>query len=104
VLLHGAVDAEHEDIVAHHLRVVGHKVTIIDAFVFVLSHALVRLHRQMAAKAARRPRRMADLAVHVLVAVRERPFALIRRHRHLAPFLAVALQRFGITRLRIVIR
>src|SRR4051794_26327638 len=63
VLFHRPIDAELEDIVADHLRIVAGKVPIDDAFKLILHHPLVRLHREMAAKAARRPGRMADLAV-----------------------------------------
>ncbi len=79
VLLHRAVDPEHEDVVAHHLRIVGGEVAIHHAFVFVQRHALVRLHRQMATEAARRPRGVADLAIHRAVVVREMDASARRR-------------------------
>src|SRR5437762_686846 len=81
VFLYGAVDAEHEDVVAYDLWIVGCEISVGDAFEFILRYALVRFHRQMTAETARRPRCMTNLAIHRAVIVRE---------RH-APLLAVIL-------------
>ena len=78
ILLHRAVDAEHENVVAHDLRIVGGEVAVGHAFEFVLRHALVRLHRQMTAETARRPRGVTDLAIHRAVVVRESATCSVR--------------------------
>src|SRR6267143_4516078 len=61
VFLHRAVNAEHENIVAHDLWIVGRVIPIGDAFEFVLWHTLVRFHRQMTTETTRCPRRVTDL-------------------------------------------
>ena len=105
VFLHRAVDPEHENIVAHYLRIVGGEVPVHRALELVLRHALVRLHREMAAETAGGPRGVADLAIHRAVVVREFHPALARFGRNAAaPGLAVAQQRFRIGRFRIVMR
>ena len=55
VLLHRAINAKHEHIVAHDLRVIGCKIAIHHALILVQWHALVCLHRKVTAKATRRP-------------------------------------------------
>ena len=55
ILFHRAVDAEHENVVAHDLRIVGGEIAVGDAFKFVLRRPLVRVHRQMATETTRRP-------------------------------------------------
>src|ERR1700730_12523572 len=55
VLLYRAVDAEHEDVVAHHLWVVGSEVSIGHAFEFILRDALVGFHRQVTTETTRGP-------------------------------------------------
>ena len=55
---------EHEDVVAHDLRIVGREIAIGHALEFVQRHALVGFHRQMATETTRRPRGVADLAIH----------------------------------------
>src|SRR5713226_6420213 len=55
VFLHRAVDPEHEDVIAYHLRIVSREISVGDAFEFVLGYALVRFHRQMAAETTCRP-------------------------------------------------
>src|SRR5260370_11275307 len=64
VFLHGAVNAEHEDVVAHDLWIVGREISVGDAFEFILRHTLVRFHRQMTAETSRRPRSLPPLATH----------------------------------------
>src|ERR1700716_3155305 len=71
VFLYRAVDPEHEDIVAHHLRIVGGKISIGYTFEFILRDALVRFHRQVTTETTRRPRRVTDLAIHRAIVVRE---------------------------------
>ena len=55
VLFNGAVDAKHEYIVAHDLRIVSRKIAVNDSFELIQRHPLIRLHREMTAKTARRP-------------------------------------------------
>ena len=105
LFLHGAVDAEHEDVVAYDLWIVGCEISVGDAFEFILRYALVRFHRQMTAETARRPRCVTDLAIHRRVVVREFDAPFFRGGWHnTAPFSAVASQRFRVSRLRIVVR
>ena len=66
---HVAVAGQHEHVVAQGLEVVGDVVARHVALVVQGGHLLVRLLRQMAAEAARVPRRMAGDAAHVLIAV-----------------------------------
>ena len=76
VVLDRAVDAEHVDVVARDLRVVGRVVAREAALVAVALGAPVRLDRKVAAAAARGPRAMAGVAQHLVLAVR----ALVLRH------------------------
>ena len=85
ILLHGAVDPEHENVVAHDLRIVGGEIAIGHAFEFVLRHALIRFHRQMTTETACRPRGVTDLAIHRAVVVRERRSAALLRCRSEQP-------------------
>ena len=64
IFLYRGVDSEHENVVAHDLRIVSREISIGDAFEFILRHVLIGFHRQMATETARRPRRVADLAIH----------------------------------------
>ena len=107
VLLYRAVDAEHENVVAHDLRIVGREIAIGDAFEFIQRHALVRFHRQMTAETTGRPGGVTDLAIHRAVIVREIARAALLRlsaRARRAPGLAVAPQRFRVSGLRIVVR
>ena len=73
-----AVFAQHEDVVAQHLEVVGRVVARGLALEVAVRHLGVGAHREVAAEAARHPRRVAGVARHRLVRVRE--LALVRRH------------------------
>ena len=88
VILDLAVHAEEEHVVARDLRVVGGEVAGEAAFVFVPLGLPVRLDRQMAAAATRRPRGVAGVAQHLVFVVR----ALFLRHVG-APALRVGIHR-----------
>ena len=96
---HRAVDAEHEDIVAQHLEVIRRPVPRRRAFVVQHRPLLVRGLRQMAAEAARHPRRVAGVAGHSRVGVRQ-----AARRVGAAPAHAVALHGLGEGRARVVAR
>ena len=102
VLLHRAINAKHEHIVPDDLRVISREIAVKSALKLVQRHTLVGLHRKMAAETARRPRGMADLAIHAPVIMRERCLALRARQRHVAPSLAVALDGLRMGGLRII--
>ena len=108
IFLHRPVDAEHENVVAHDLRIVGGEIAVGHAFEFVLRHALVRFHRQMTTETTRRPRGVTDLAIHRAVIVRESRGNVVLAGRWLrnsaAPCFAIAPQCLGVGRLRIVVR
>src|SRR3546814_1263919 len=63
------VPAELEHFVARHLRIIGREVARLLALEMVHLGLPVRLDRQVAAPAARRPRQMAGEAGHAIVAV-----------------------------------
>ena len=104
ILFHRAVEPEHENVVAHDLRIVGRKIAIGHAFEFVLRDALVRFHRQVTTETTRRPRGVTDLAIHRAVVVRETLAAVFRRGRNRSPRRPIARQRLRIGRLRVVVR
>ena len=68
---YGAVDAEHEAVVTKHLEIISRPVARVQAFVVQHRFALVRHHREMAAKTIRRPRSVAGVASHTAIGVRE---------------------------------
>src|SRR5437899_12823154 len=55
IALHRSVDAELEDVVTDDLGIVGGEVARGDAFILVEGCALIRLHRQVTAKATGGP-------------------------------------------------
>src|SRR5687767_3125026 len=67
----GAIAAEEEGIVAQDLEVVGRPVARLEPFVVEHGGLAIGAERQMAPKARRRPRRVARVARHLLVRVRE---------------------------------
>ena len=71
VALAGLVAAELEHVVARDLRVVGREVARLLAFIMVGGGAPVRLDRQVAAAAARRPAQVAGEAGHLAVGMGE---------------------------------
>ena len=95
IFFHRAVEPEHENVVAHDLRVVGREIAIGHPFEFVLRDPLVGLHRQVATETARRPGGVADLAIHPAVVVRQPAATFVRRGGDRAPGLAVAASVFA---------
>ena len=96
----GAVDAEHEAVVAQDLEVVGGPVARDQAFVVEHGLALVGRHREMAAVAIRRPGGVAGVAGHLAVGMRE----LRESAGDVAPGLAVSSEGFRPARFFVVVR
>ena len=96
----GAVHGEHVAVIAQHLEIVGGPVARREPFVVQHRALFVRGHRQVAAETVGRPRRVAGVAGHAAVGVRELRFVF----RHVAPRHAVGAQRFRQARFLVVVR
>ena len=99
----GGIHAELKHIVAHDLWIVGGEIALQHTLEFILWHALVGLHWQVAAEARSCPTCVANLAVKFLVRVREFLRAVLRL-RHGAPCFAVTMHRFCVGGLGVVAR
>src|SRR5271170_1153811 len=71
VACHRAINTEHVHIIAQHLKVICGPVACSHSFVMQHRHLLVRTHGEVAAETRGRPGRVAALAGHALVAMRE---------------------------------
>ena len=91
----------HKDLISHHLRVVGRKVSRLPAFVMMPFRFPIGLDGKMAAATARGPGGVAGVALHFFVAVG----ALFRGHV-LTPVLAsrIGAHKLGSSRLFVVPR
>src|SRR5437868_15540530 len=81
IFLHGAVDAEHENVVAHDLWSVGGGLAAHDAFELIQRQPLVRSRRTVTSETTARPGGLTGMASHPAVAVRDPVEAVGRIHR-----------------------